>query len=392
MLVVPPRWLSVTRDFRGSSAKQRRIAARSNPVKRDDRGEHFAASEQRGSIGNAMTVDRVTTTDVKPEDQDIDLTLRPRTLQEYVGQAQLKQNLTIALAAAKKRQQPIEHILLHGNPGLGKTTLAHVIAHELDVGIRVTSGPAIERAGDLAAILTSLGAGDILFIDEMHRLHRTIEEVLYPAMEDYQLDLVVGKGPGARTIRLDLPKFTLIGATTRMSSLSSPLRDRFGLTFRLEYYQPEDIEQIVERSAKILGVKLNGQAAGEIARRARRTPRVANRLLKRVRDYAEVKGDGTVDATLAKAALESLAIDALGLDALDRKILSTLVEKYAGGPAGLSSLAAAVAEEPETIEDVYEPFLMQLGFLARTPRGRVLTASGYEHLGLRPPAPQSLGV
>lgn len=340
-----------------------------------------------------MASERVITEDVQQEDQTIDLTLRPRTLVEYIGQTQVKSNLKIALAAAKKRKEAMEHVLLHGNPGLGKTTLAYVIAHELGVGIRVTSGPAIERAGDLAAILTSLGEGDILFIDEMHRLNRAIEEVLYPAMEDYKLDLVVGKGPGARTVRLDLPRFTLIGATTRVSVLSAPLRDRFGLNFRLDYYAPEDIEQIVLRSAKILGIELAPDAAAEISRRARRTPRVANRLLKRVRDYAEVKGDGTMTKAMAEEALNALAIDPLGLDELDRRILRTIIEKYRGGPVGVSTIAAAVAEETETVEDVVEPFLLQIGFLTRTPRGRTATDDAYRHLGLAtPPRPQQLEV
>lgn len=340
-----------------------------------------------------MDEKRIVSDEAKGEDQTIDLTLRPRTLKEYVGQEAIKANLSIALAAAKKRKESIEHVLLHGNPGLGKTTLAYVIAHELGVGIRVTSGPAIERAGDLAAILTSLGDGDIFFIDEMHRLNRTIEEVLYPAMEDFKLDLVVGKGPGARTIRLDLPKFTLIGATTRMSVLSSPLRDRFGLTFRLDYYEPGDIEKIVKRSAKILGVVLADAAATAIAHRARRTPRVANRLLKRVRDYAAVKGDGIMSETFAIEALNKLSIDELGLDEIDRRILGTIIDKYDGGPVGLSTIAAAVAEETETVEEVYEPFLLQLGFLSRTPRGRMATPEAYRHLGKKmPPTAQHMEV
>ncbi|MFH0829524.1 MAG: Holliday junction branch migration DNA helicase RuvB [Candidatus Kerfeldbacteria bacterium] len=332
-----------------------------------------------------MATERIVSEELKTEDQTIDLTLRPRTLAEYVGQDVIKANLKIALTAAKKRKEALEHVLLHGNPGLGKTTLAYVIAHELGVGVRITSGPAIERAGDLAAILTGLSDGDILFIDEMHRLNRTIEEVLYPAMEDYKLDIVVGKGPGARTIRLDLPRFTLIGATTRMSVISGPLRDRFGLTFRLDYYRPEDIEKIVKRSALILSVTLAPDAALEIAKRARRTPRVANRLLKRVRDYAAVKGDGNVSKALAIEALRSLSIDELGLDEIDRRILETIIDKFHGGPVGLGTVAAAVSEETETIEEVYEPFLLQLGFLQRTPRGRTATAEAYRHLGRRPP-------
>lgn len=332
-----------------------------------------------------MTTERITTEELTTDDQTIDLTLRPRTLAEYVGQESIKSNLKIALAAAKKRKEAMEHVLLHGNPGLGKTTLAYVIAHELGAGIRITSGPAIERAGDLAAILTGLGENDILFIDEMHRLNRAIEEVLYPAMEDYKLDLVVGKGPGARTIRLDLPRFTLIGATTRMSIISGPLRDRFGMTFRIDYYEPEDIEKIVKRSATIFGLPLAPDAAAEIGKRARRTPRVANRLLKRVRDYAEVKGDGTIDVKSARDALNALSIDELGLDEIDRRILETIIDKFHGGPVGLNSVAAAVAEEMETIESVYEPFLLQLGFLQRTPRGRVATPQAYVHLGRKPP-------
>jgi len=340
-----------------------------------------------------MAAERVISEGVQSDDQAIDLTLRPKTLKEYIGQEQVKSNLQIALQAAKRRKEAMEHVLLHGNPGLGKTTLAYVIAHELGAGIRITSGPAIERAGDLAAILTSLGEGDILFIDEMHRLNRAIEEVLYPAMEDFKLDLVVGKGPGARTIRLDLPKFTLIGATTRVSVLSGPLRDRFGLTFRLDYYQPDDIRKIVERSAKILDISLDREAADEIAGRARRTPRVANRLLKRVRDFAEVKGDGTIVKSLAVQALEALSIDALGLDDIDRRILATVIEKYHGGPVGIGAIAAAVAEESETIEDVYEPYLLQIGFLTRTPRGRTVTDDAYRHLNRpAPKRPQDLGV
>lgn len=333
-----------------------------------------------------MTTERIATEELTPDDQTIDLTLRPKTLSEYIGQESIKSNLKIALDAAKKRKESLEHVLLHGNPGLGKTTLAYVIAHELGVGIRITSGPAIERAGDLAAILTSLGENEILFIDEMHRLNRIIEEVLYPAMEDFKLDLVVGKGPGARTIRLDLPHFTLIGATTRMSVLSGPLRDRFGLTFRLDYYQPEDIKQIVQRSGSIFGLRLDPDTAVEIARRSRRTPRVANRLLKRVRDFAEVKGDGTITLDLTRKALDALAIDEQGLEELDRRILETIIDRFHGGPAGLNAIAAAVAEEMETIEDVNEPFLLQLGFIKRTPRGRMATEEAYKHLGRRPPS------
>jgi Holliday junction DNA helicase RuvB len=288
------------------------------------------------------------------------------------------------MSAAKKRGEPIEHVLLHGCPGLGKTTLAHIIANEMGANIKVTSGPAIEKAGDLAAILTNLANGDILFIDEIHRLNKIIEEVLYPAMEDYALDIVIGKGPSARTLRLDLPKFTLIGATTRVSLISSPLRDRFGATFRLDFYQDDDIKKIIERNAKILGTEIEPQASELIAKRARKTPRVANRLLKRVRDYAQVKANGIITKDLASEALALLDIDQLGLDDIDRKILQIIIEKFSGGPVGLNTLAAATSEEMETIEDIYEPFLLQLGFLNRTPRGRTATSSAYEHLGLKP--------
>lgn len=315
------------------------------------------------------------------EDAALDLTLRPKRLAEYVGQEQLKKNLTIFLGAAKKRKEPMEHVLLHGAPGLGKTTLAYVIANEVGVPIRVTSGPAIERAGDLAAILTNLEDGQVLFIDEIHRLPRIVEEVLYPALEEYAIDIVIGKGPAARTLRLDLPKFTLIGATTRLSLLSSPLRDRFGSTYHLHFYEPGDLETIIERSAKLLDVPLAAKTAGEIAKRARRTPRVANRLLKRVRDYAEVKGHPRVTPEVAVEALDLLAIDPFGLDPTDRRILEALVDTFRGGPVGVRTLAAAVAEDAETIEELHEPFLLQAGFLARTPRGRVATVATYRHLG-----------
>ncbi len=330
-----------------------------------------------------MSEDRVIAGEERPEDKTLDLTLRPKELKEYVGQEKIKENLRIFMAAAKKREEPIEHVLLHGCPGLGKTTLAHVIAREMGSSIRITSGPAIERAGDLAAIITNLSDGDILFIDEIHRLQRTVEEVLYPAMEEFVIDMVVGKGPSAQTIRLDLPHFTLIGATTRVSSVSSPLRDRFGAVFHLDYYNDADIAKIIKRAAKILGVKIEEKAIAEIAKRARKTPRVANRLLKRVRDYAQVKADGNVILDLAKSALEMLDIDEMGLDAVDRKILETLVDRYQGGPAGVNSIAASVGQEIATIEDVYEPFLLQIGFLARTSRGRVVTDKAYQHLGLQ---------
>lgn len=320
---------------------------------------------------------------VEPDDAELDVNLRPKRLNEYVGQKHIKNNLEVFLKAAKKRKEPLEHVLLHGAPGLGKTTLAHVVAREMDVPIRVTSGPAIERAGDLAAILSNLEPGSILFIDEIHRLNRMIEEVLYPAMEDFQLDIVIGKGPSARTVRLDLPQFTLVGATTRLSLLSSPLRDRFGASYRLDFYRAEELIDILRRSAKILGARLEPAAAAEIAARARRTPRVANRLLKRVRDYAEVKSDGQITKPLAEQALANLDIDPLGLDLVDRKILQFIIDKFQGGPVGLNTIAAGIAEEMETVEDIYEPFLLQIGFLARTARGRTATPAAYAHLGYK---------
>lgn len=329
---------------------------------------------------------RVLTSKSRGDDAELDVNLRPQRLAEYVGQKHIKENLGVFVAAAKKRQQPMDHVLLHGAPGLGKTTLAHILAKEMGVNIRVTSGPAIERAGDLAAIVSNLENGDILFIDEIHRLNRVIEEVLYPAMEDFQLDIVIGKGPSARTVRLDLNRFTLIGATTRLSLISSPLRDRFGVSYRLDFYDDDELVSILHRSAKILGAAIDEPAATTIASRSRRTPRVANRLLKRVRDYAEVKGDGKITQVLAEQALQSLDIDPLGLDHVDRKILRYIIEKFDGGPVGLNTIAAAVAEEQDTIEDIYEPFLLQLGFLTRTPRGRQVTPAAYRHLGFTPPA------
>jgi Holliday junction DNA helicase RuvB len=327
---------------------------------------------------------RIISAKESPDEVAFEKSLRPKKLSDYIGQDKVKDNLSIFMAAAKKRGEPIEHVLLHGCPGLGKTTLAHIIANEMGANIKVTTGPTIERTGDLAAILTNLSNGDILFIDEIHRLNKIIEEVLYPAMEDYALDIIIGKGPSARTLRLDLPKFTLIGATTRVSLMSAPLRDRFGTTFKLDFYNDPDIEKIIDRNAQILNTKIDPAASQLIAKRARKTPRVANRLLKRVRDYAEVKADGIITADIALAALNLLAIDELGLDDVDRKILQTIIIKFSGGPVGLNTLAASTNEEMETLEDIYEPFLLQLGFLNRTLRGRTATKLAYEHLGLKP--------
>jgi Holliday junction DNA helicase RuvB len=320
----------------------------------------------------------------EPEEQQIEVTLRPRDFANYIGQERLKQNIKLAIDAAKKRDEPLDHVLLHGPPGLGKTTMASVIANEMGAQIRVTSGPAIERAGDLASLLTNLQDGDILFIDEIHRLNRTVEEVLYSAMEDFKLDIMLGKGPSARSLRLDLPQFTIIGATTRTGSLAAPLRDRFGMIHRLEFYTPEEIQQIIMRAAKILNVKIDKEAAAELAQRARLTPRIANRLLKRVRDYADVNGDGVIDMQISYKALELLDIDELGLDNADRRLLAAIIENYDGGPVGVETLAALTAEERGTIEDFYEPYLMQIGMLERTPRGRKVTRKTYKHLGKKP--------
>ncbi len=328
--------------------------------------------------------ERVVVPEYTTADNEIETSLRPHSLDEYVGQEKVKENLKIYIEAAKKRHESLDHVLLYGPPGLGKTTLAGIVANEMGVQIRVTSGPAIEKPGDLAALLTSLNDGDILFIDEIHRLSRSIEEVLYPAMEDFALDIIIGKGPSARSIRLDLKKFTLIGATTRAGQLSAPLRDRFGVILRLELYSPEELSKIVRRSANILGIDAEKDGSLEIASRSRGTPRIANRLLKRARDYAQVMGNGVITVESAQEALSRMEIDKLGLDLVDRNLLKAMIENYNGGPVGLETIAALIGEEAVTIEDVYEPYLMQLGFLSRTPRGRKVTPLGYSHLGYKP--------
>ncbi|HSR37056.1 MAG TPA: Holliday junction branch migration DNA helicase RuvB, partial [Desulfurivibrionaceae bacterium] len=324
--------------------------------------------------------ERIVSSKTAPEDH-FDSDLRPKYLAQYIGQESLKENLAIAIAAAKGRGEALDHLLFHGFPGLGKTTLAYVIANEMGANIRVTSGPVIERPGDLAAILTSLQEGDVLFIDEIHRLNHVVEEILYPAMEDYQLDLVIGQGPGARSVKMALPRFTLVGATTRTGLLTPPLRDRFGMALRLDFYTPEELVAIVQRSAGLLGVKLDDAGATEIGRRSRGTPRIANRLLKRLRDYAEVKGGGTITDKIADAALFMLGVDHMGLDDMDRRIVLAIIDKFQGGPIGVETLATMVCEEKTTLEDVYEPFLIQIGFLIRTPRGRMATPAAYEHFG-----------
>ena len=329
---------------------------------------------------------RIVAPEMEEMDRENELNLRPRTLDEYIGQTKAKENMAIYIEAAKRRGDALDHVLLYGPPGLGKTTLSEIIANEMGVGFRITSGPAIERPGDLAALLTNLNENDILFIDEIHRMNRSVEEVLYPAMEDYALDIIVGKGPSARSIRVDLPHFTLVGATTRAGQLSAPLRDRFGVVARLELYTPEELCKIAGRSAGIRGIEVEPEGAMELARRSRGTPRIVNRFLKRVRDFAQVIGDGVITKEIAAEALSRLEVDELGLDSIDRRLLSTMIRHYGGGPVGRETLAAAIGEEAITMEDVYEPYLMQIGFLSRTPRGRCATALAYEHLGITPPA------
>lgn len=336
-----------------------------------------------------MAVQRIVDTSVHEdggiEEEQIEITLRPQTFADYVGQDRLKRNLKLAIDAAKKREEPIDHVLLYGPPGLGKTTMATVIANEMGTNIRITAGPAIERAGDLASILTNLADGDVLFIDEIHRLSRTVEEVLYSAMEDFKLDIVIGKGPAARSVRLDLPKFTVIGATTRTGALAAPLRDRFGLIHRLEFYTPSEISQVIARAAGILDSQIHAESAQLLSTRARLTPRIANRLLKRVRDYADVNGDGIIDTDTTKKALALLEIDELGLDPADRHLLTSIIDNYGSNPVGLNTIAALTGDEATTIEDFYEPYLLQLGFIERTPRGRRVTAKAYKHLGRNAP-------
>ena len=328
---------------------------------------------------------RILTTGLREEDRELEPKLRPATLETYIGQESVKENMRVFIQAAKQRKEALDHVLLYGPPGLGKTTLSNIIAHEMGVNIKTTSGPAIERPGDMAAVLNSLNEGDILFIDEIHRLNRMIEEILYPAMEDFVIDIMIGKGPGARSVRLDLPKFTLIGATTRIGLLTAPLRDRFSVVQRLEPYNVENLKIIIKRSAEVLQVEIDDSGAEEIAHRSRGTPRLANRMLKRVRDFAQVRYDGVITGEVARFALDLLDVDKMGLDQTDRKMLLTMIEKFGGRPVGLDTLAASINEESDTIEDVYEPYLLQLGYIQRTPRGRIVTKLGYEHFGMQPP-------
>lgn len=332
-----------------------------------------------------METRRILTTGLREEDRELEPKLRPATLETYIGQESVKENMRVFIQAAKQRKEPLDHVLLYGPPGLGKTTLSNIIANEMGVNIKTTSGPAIERPGDIAAVLNSLNEGDVLFIDEIHRLNRLIEEILYPAMEDFVIDIMIGKGPGARSVRLDLPKFTLIGATTRIGLLTAPLRDRFGVVQRLEPYTVENLKTILKRSAEVLQVEMDDSGAEEIARRSRGTPRLANRMLKRVRDFAQVRYDGRITGDVARFALDLLDVDKMGLDQTDRKMLLTMIEKFGGRPVGLDTLAASINEEPDTIEDVYEPYLLQLGYIQRTPRGRIVTGLGYAHFGKTPP-------
>ena len=332
--------------------------------------------------------DRLVTAARVDDDAQYEAGLRPRRLEEYIGQDRIRENLHVAIAAARQRSEPLDHVLLHGPPGLGKTTLAYVIGNEMGVAVRATSGPAIEKPGDLVGIVTNLGAGEVLFIDEIHRLSPAIEEILYPALEDYEVDIVIGQGPSARTVKMRLEPFTLIGATTRTGLLTAPLRSRFGIEHRLEFYTPSDVEEILRRSARILGVPIEDAAAAEIARRTRGTPRIANRLLRRIRDYAQVRAAGTITLEVARAALKLLEVDEHGFDEIDRKLLRTIIDKFGGGPVGLNTIAAAISEEKDAIEEIYEPFLLQIGFLDRTPRGRVATPAAYGYFGLAAPADQ----